>query len=214
LLRVSAPINFGTMSLIPWIPEFLAKYEKVRISLRLVDERIDPLAERLDLAILAGRQPDSSHLSRRLAISSLILVASPAYIARQGAPERLDSIAGHDFVLFSSDLGSEAWSLDGPEGRVDVMVSGRVNVKGPHAELSAALSGLGIALLPAAITVPYIERGELVHVLPAYGRQGGMITAVFPPNRHQPAALRAFVDFLVAKMAEHKSEQLLLAGRP
>jgi len=213
LLRVSAPINFGTMSLIPWISEFLDAHQKVRISLRLVDERIDPLAERLDLAILAGPQPDSSHLSRRLAVSSLILVASPAYIARRGVPERLDSIAAHDFVLFSSDLGSETWSLDGPEGRVEVTVSGRVNVRGPHAELSAALCGLGIALLPAVVTAPYIETGELVQVLRGYGRQGGTITAVFPANRHQPAALRALLDFLVARMAEREPARPFLAGR-
>ena len=213
LLRISAPINFGTMLLIPWIAEFLDAHRKVRISLRLVDEQIDPLAERLDLAILTGRQPDSSHLSRRLAVSSLILVASPAYIARKGTPKGLASLADHDFVLFSSDQGSETWTLDGPEGRVDVTVSGRVHVKGPHAELRAALCGLGIALLPTAVTAPYIERGELVQVVPEYGRHDGTITAVFPANRHQPAALRAFLDFLVAKMAERESSRPLHAGR-
>ncbi|TCU41378.1 LysR family transcriptional regulator [Rhizobium azibense] len=213
LLRVSAPINFGTMSLIPWISEFLDAHKQVRISLRLVDDKIDPLAERLDLAILTGPQPDSSYRSRRLAASSLILVASPAYVARRGAPERLDSLVAHDFVLFSSDLGKEAWSLDGPEGRVEITVSGRVNVKGPHAELSAALCGLGIALLPAVVTAPYIETGELVQVLPGYGRQSGTITAVFPANRHQPAALRALLDFLVARMAEREPARPFLAGQ-
>jgi len=212
LLRISAPINFGTMLLSPWVAEFLEAHPKIRISLRLVDDQIDPLAERLDLAILTGRQPDSSHLSRRLSASSLILVASPAYIARRGKPEGLKSLATHDFVLFSSDKGSETWSLDGPEGRVDVTVSGRVHVKGPHAELRAALCGLGIAMLPTAVTAPYIERGELEQVLPGYGRHDGTITAVFPANRHQPAALRAFLDFLVAKMAERESSRPLLSG--
>jgi DNA-binding transcriptional LysR family regulator len=214
LLRVAAPINFGTMSLIPWISEFLERHEKVRISLRLVDEHVDPLAERLDLAILAGRQPDSSHLSRRLAVSSLILVAGPDYVERRGVPQTLGDVGAHDFVLFASDRGSETWGLDGPEGRAEVAVSGRINVKGPHAELSAALAGLGIALLPAAVTAPYIETGELVQVLPDYGRQGGVITAVFPANRHQPAALRAFLDLLVAKTAQKPAARPFLAGRP
>lgn len=214
LLRVAAPINFGTMSLIPWISEFLERHEKVRISLRLVDHHIDPLAERLDVAILAGRQPDSSHLSRQLAVSSLILVASPRYLGRRGTPDTLEAVGAHDFVLFTSDRGSETWTLDGPGGEVEVLVSGRINVQGPHAELGAALSGLGIALLPAAVTTPYIEMGELTRVLPDYGRRGGVITAVFPANRHQPAALRAFLDFLVAKMAEKPSARRTFgAGR-
>ena len=213
LLRVAAPINFGTMSLIPWISEFLERHEKVRISLRLVDQHVDPLAERVDIAILAGRQPDSSHLSRRLAVSSLILVASPGYVERRGMPEALEAVGAHDFVLFTSDRGTETWVLDGPEGQVEVTVPGRINVQGPHAELSAALCGLGIALLPAAVTTPYIETGELVQVLPGFGRQGGMITAVFPANRHQPAALRTFLDFLVAKTAEKPPARPFLAGR-
>lgn len=207
LLRVSAPINFGTMLLIPWIAEFLNAHPKVRISLRLADEPIDPLAEGLDLAILTGPQPDSSHLSRRLAASSLILVASPAYLARRGVPEGMDSVVDHDFVLFSSDRESEKWSLDGPEGRAEITVSGRIHVRGPHAELRAALCGLGIALLPAAVTAPYIAAGELVQVLPDYGRRGGTVTAVYPANRHQPAALRAFLDFLVAQTAGRESAQ-------
>lgn len=214
LLRMTAPINFATMSLIPWISEFLEKHDKVRISLRLVDHAVDPIEERVDLAILAGRQPDSSYLSRRLGTSSLILVASPAYLSRHSAPVTLADAASHHFVLFSSDRSSETWTLDGPEGRVEIAAAGRINVSGPHAELSAALAGLGIALLPAAVTMPYIEAGELVQVLPTYGRQGGSISAVFPANRHQPAVLRAFLDFLVAKMTERPRAKPFLTFRP
>lgn len=214
LLRITAPINFATMSLIPWISEFLDQHGKVRISLRLVDHAVDPIVERVDLAILAGRQPDSSYLSRLLGTSSLILVASPAYLSRHPEPTTLADTGSHHFVLFSSDRNSETWTLDGPEGRVEIEVAGRINVSGPHAELSAALAGLGIALLPAAVTMPYIAAGELVQVLPTYGRQGGTISAVFPANRHQPAALRAFLDFLVAKMAERPPAKPFLAGGP
>jgi DNA-binding transcriptional LysR family regulator len=91
--------------------------------------------------------------------------------------------------------------LDGPRGRVELEVSGRICVNGPHAELSAALSGLGIALLPAGAVATYLDAGELAQVLPDYGREGGVISAIFPANRHQPAALRAFLDFLAAKMS-------------
>jgi DNA-binding transcriptional LysR family regulator len=204
LLRVTAPITFATMSFIPWMREFLSLYPNVRIALRLTDTAIDPLDERADLAILTGQQPDSTYLTRRLGLSSMILVASPAYLKDRSAPRSLDDLARHDFVLFTSDQGEEVWDLDGPDGRVEVGVKGRMSVTGPHAELSAALSGLGIAILPDVITQPYLDEGSLVRVLPAYGRKGGSINAVFPANRHQPAALRALLDFLAEKMEQQR----------
>ncbi|MGO1080066.1 LysR family transcriptional regulator [Inquilinus sp. CA228] len=210
LVRVTAPINFATMALIPWLPEFLAMHPAVRIALRLTDEAVDPLDVRADLAILTGRRPDSSFLTRRLGASRLILVASPAYLGRTSEPRRLADLKDHEFILFTSDAGTETWPLDGPKGRVQVEVTGRISVRGPHAELSAALSGLGIAILPEAITRPYLDSGDLVHLLPDYGREGGEINAVFPANRHQPAALRALLDFLASKMAERSPPRPLL----
>jgi DNA-binding transcriptional LysR family regulator len=201
LLRVSAPINFATMNLISWVSEFLRTYEKVRMSLWLTDTAVDPIDGGVDVAILTGRQPSSTYLSRLLGSTSLILVASPEYLARRPAPASIDAASEHDFILFSSDRGSETWSLDGPDGPLEVQVTGRINVTGPHAELLAALSGLGIALLPSVVVAPYLASGELVCVLPDYGREGGMISAVFPANRHQPTALREFLEFLVARGA-------------
>lgn len=204
LLRVTAPITFATMSFIPWMREFLSLHPSVRIALRLTDTAVDPLDERADLAILTGKQPDSTYLTRRLGLSSMILVASPAYLRDHPAPRSLGDLARHDFVLFTSERGEELWALDGPDGRVEVEVRGRINVTGPHAELSAALSGLGIAILPDAMTQRYVDEGTLVRVLPAYGRKGGSINAVFPANRHQPAALRALLDFLAEKMGQQR----------
>lgn len=85
---------------------------------------------------------------------------------------------------------------------------GTRSCQGAYAELRAALAGLGVALLPMAVTIPYIKAGELVQVLPDYGRHGGTITAVFPANRHQPAALRVLLDFLVTRMASAGSRNL------
>jgi DNA-binding transcriptional LysR family regulator len=200
LLRVSAPINFATLMLIPALPEFLAAHPKVRVALRLSDAPLDPLETRSDLAILTGRQPDSRHVTRRLGTSSLVLVASPDYLRGRPAPHDLSDLVHHDFVLFASERGVERWTLDGPDGPAELEVRGRLSVVGPHAELSAALAGLGIALLPDVVTRRYVGAGSLERILPAYGREGGVINAVFPANRHRQPALRAFLDFLVARM--------------
>lgn len=205
LLSISVPTGFAVASLMPWLPDFLGRYPAVRLALRFVETPVDPLDLGVDLAILTGPQPDSSYMIRQLGTSRLVLVASPAYLQRAGVPASVSALADHDAILFKSSEAREEWTLTGPEGPVTVAVAGRVSVVGAFAELSAARAGLGIALLPEPTVSPFLEDGSLVRVLPEYGVGGGVISAVFPANRHQSAALRAFIDFLAEKISGQRT---------
>lgn len=200
-LRVVAPVAFGTRTLLGWIAEFLELYGEVRIELKLRDESTDPLNARADIVFRTGRLPNSSLIARKLGSSRLILVASPAYLGRKGRPERIEDMERHDCVVFGPSLDSEVWRLHGPEGWLDLPVSGRIAVEGSHAELQTALAGLGIALLPLALTSAHMREGRLEQVLPDYGVDGGELHAVYASNRHMSSALRAFLDFIAMKAA-------------
>ena len=62
--------------------------------------------------------------------------------------------------------------------------------------ISAALAGLGVALVPERLAKPLILSRSLVHVLPKYGDKGSGIFAVYPSRKNQPASLRVFLDFV------------------
>lgn len=203
-LRIAAPIAFGTRSLIGWIAEFLAQYEQVRIELKLTDEPIDPIDARVNLAFRTDRLSNSSQIARKLGSTRLILLASPAYLDRRGTPERIEDLEHHDCIIFGPSLDAEVWRLEGPQGRRDIPVTGRIAVEGSHAELQAALAGLGVALLPLALTATHLRSGELRRVLPDYGIDRGELHVVYPSNRHVPASLRAFLDFVVDKSTTRK----------
>jgi len=66
LLKVTAPVSFGTRQLAPAIADYLVAYPNVTIDLSLHDQYLDLLEERLDLAIRLGHLPDSSLISRKL----------------------------------------------------------------------------------------------------------------------------------------------------
>lgn len=200
-LRIAAPVAFGTRSLIGWIAEFLLHHDKVRIELKLGDDPIDPIDARVDLAFRTGRLPNSTQITRKLASTRLVLVASPAYLNRHGIPARVDQLDQHDCIIFGPSLDAEIWHLQGPDGHHDIPVTGRIAVTGSHAELQAALAGMGIALLPLALTASHLRSGDLRQVLPDYGVDGGALHVVYPSNRHMPASLRAFLDFIVQKAA-------------
>ena len=69
-----------------------------------------------------------------------------------------------------------------------------------------ALSGAGIAMIHDLFAVPYMERGELVQILPEWSTPPVVASAVFPGRRLMPAHTRAFVDALVAKFADKECQ--------
>ena len=63
----------------------------------------------------------------------------------------------------------------------------------------AAVRGLGIALVPSLAVQGYLERGELVAVLPDVLRADGRVALVYPERELVAPPVRAFVDWLVAR---------------
>jgi len=75
-------------------------------------------------------------------------------------------------------------------------VTGPMEVNSPHATLRAALSGIGVALIPDFIARKPIESGELVTLFNDYIPTDRGIYAVYPHRRYLPAKVRIFVDYL------------------
>lgn len=198
-LRVTAPVELGTRYLMDWIAEFLATADNVRIELILRDGLVDLVQERIDVAFRTGRLESSSYVARRIGPTRRILIASPSYLRKRGMPRQIADLRQHDCVVFGSSLEHAVWRLNGPNGRREVAVSGRIAVDGGRAALKAALAGLGIALLPTGLAADDVKAGRLLTVLPRYSVDGGGLYVVYPSNRHMPVALRMFVDFAIAR---------------
>ena len=102
-LRVTAPAGFGRRHVAPLVPQFVADHPEVSISLNLSDRVVDLVNEGFDCAIRVGDLPDSSLVSVRLADNQRLCVASPAYLARRGAPAHPNDIAKHECLTLSSE---------------------------------------------------------------------------------------------------------------
>ena len=92
LIRISAPVVFGRLHLLPTLGRLAANYPDLAIDLSLTDSAVDLIDEGIDLAIRIGRLTDSRLVARRLCANTRILVASPAYLLRHGSPARLDDL--------------------------------------------------------------------------------------------------------------------------
>ena len=202
-IRVAASASFFEYFDMGWVSAFLAAHPLVQIDFVLSDLPADLIADRVDVAFHIGALEDSSYVARRIFTSYGGLLASPAYIAANGAPRDLRELSEHECVTQPPATGSFAtWRLQGPDGsEEDVRVRGRFSSNTHVALREAACAGLGIVALPAILTSAELASGRLVPVLPQYVRAGRGMSVVYPSRQQRPLAVTAFVDMAVEKLS-------------
>ena len=195
-LLVSAPAGFGRRHVAPLLPSFLAEHRDVTVHLNLNDRVVDVVSEGVDVAIRIGSLSDSSLVSVKLADNQRVLVASPAYLKRHGAPATVAELARHNCLAISSEGSQRGWTLRDGARLVTLKVAGNM-VCNDGAVLHAwALAGKGLAWRSMWEVGGDIAAGRLCTVLDQCAAPGNDIHAVFGQRRHLPLRIRAFVDFL------------------
>jgi len=207
VLKVSIATVFGLDYVLPLLPVFLARHPKIRIDWQLDNRHVDLISEGYDAAIGRGAELTPGTVSKTLAQVRIIAVASPAYIQGRPAPQSLQDLASHDLIdmrsartgrivqwVFSDDQGNEAAS---PVGE-------RMAFNDPGALCRAAALGLGIAFVPSSHALPYLDRGELLRLLPAWHAEGGPVSIYYANRQFLPAKTRAFVDYVAESFRSRK----------
>ena len=202
-LRINIPVVFGRRYIAPTLPEFLERYPEVRVELQVTDHYVDLIEDGADLAIRIGGLTNASFIARKLVSIRRVLVASPAYLERHGAPTTPEDLADHNCLQFRVHPGETVWELVGEEGTVKVRVGGNMVSNNVEAINTAMLNGGGIALLPTWVTGKDVQRGDAVVLLPGYRPDRpdmeAAAYAVYPYNRNLSAKVRAYIDFIAEK---------------
>ena len=198
-IRLTTSVNFGTRQVTPAIASFLARHAQVKFDVSLSDRIVDIIEEGFDLAIRIGRTGAQNLVARKLGEARLVLCASPAYIARHGAPATPEDLARHNCLTYEYAL-RDAWTFRDAAGRErTVRVAGSLNSNNGDLNAAAAVQGVGIALEPDFIVDSELKSGKLVPVLESFEAPASPIYAVYPSRRFLPEKVRAFVDFLVER---------------
>ncbi len=199
LLRVNAPMSFGTIKLAPVVAEFMERYGELQIQLVLSDEQVDPLQEGIDVVLRIAELESSSLIARKLMPIPRSLCASPGYLSRRGEPKHPDELRDHDCLAYGYLSTGNQWKLTGKDG--DHWINPRWTLCANNAEVlrEAALRGRGIALLPDFVMADALQRGALRPILTDYSSPPTALYAVYPPTRHLAVKVRVFIDFLVER---------------
>src|SRR5262245_41166855 len=202
LLRVNAPMSFGTLHLGPALAEFMEKYAELQIQLTLSDEQIDAVHEGFDVTLRIAELASSSLIARRLLGVARVFCASPAYVERHGAPEHPKDLKNHQCLTYGFLATGNQWKLVGPDGEHWIPVPWKLCANNAEVLEQAALKGNGIALLPTFIAAAALSAGDLVPVLERYRAPDIALYAIYPPTRHLSSKVRLFIDFLVPRFSD------------
>lgn len=201
-LRITCGTAFGNHLLLPALGEFRDRHPGIVIELGSTDRMVDLVAEQIDVAIRTGQLGDSSLVARRICESRRVICASPAYLARHGAPEVPADLARHNCMTVTTVPHLHAWPFVTPEGINRMMVSGDFMSDSADALRAMAISGQGIIRLARFLVAADLAAGRLVQLLGAFEHPEVFpISAVMPPGRHRAPRVRAFVEFLVEKFS-------------
>ena len=195
--------------LAPMVAQWHAGYPKLMLDVS-IDAYAAARVDEFDVTIMiAGEDFDANIVARPLLHGEAIVVASPAYLARRGLPQEPQDLLQHDHLR---DAGLAARSqmgpgrklrlhaLDGslPAQEVDMPVV--LQSVSTELLLRAAVDGAGVAVTSRLLAEEHLERGELVHILPAWIFSRYTLYAAMPSGRMLPARTKVFLDFLTERM--------------
>ncbi|WDE09298.1 LysR family transcriptional regulator [Thalassomonas viridans] len=197
-LAITAPLAFDTGLVTPLIAELLREYPKLEPELTFTDERLDLLTHKLDLAISVGMQKDSSYHAILLGHISSILVASPEFIARHGtiSPETLPQLP-----LITLPWQQGKTKVEKKNNSLALTSTAVVKINTSLGAMSAAINGLGVALVPKILVNQAISDGRLQQVLPDYNGEHRQVYALHSYQQQLPLVIRLLVERLKLRFA-------------
>ncbi|HEY5797826.1 MAG TPA: LysR family transcriptional regulator [Bosea sp. (in: a-proteobacteria)] len=200
LLRITAPLAFGRRHVTPLVAEFLDRHPEVQVELVLADRNLDLIDEDLHLAVRIGPLANSRFVARKIGEIRRLLVASPDYLRRRGAPAAPADIAAHDTIASVAANQGLTWRFGGAGGEARVVVTPRFIVNEIEAVLIAARAGRGLARPLSYQVAEDLESGALLRLLADYEPPPLPVQLVVPGGRHLAPKVRAFLDHAVERL--------------
>ena len=205
MLRISMPTTYGHYRVLPLLAEFRERYPDVQVEIHLSNRNIDFADEGYDLAIRVRNPADSNLIARKLEDAELVLVATPGYLKRAGIPTTPEQLLQHDCIQFELPSTGRRipWPLHIDGEVVELATTGGYCCSDDVLGIvTLARGGAGVVQTYRYIVAEDIRRGTLIELMPQFGGTSRPFILLYPHARHLSQRVRAFVDFLVGRMAE------------
>ena len=217
LVKLAAPLSFGTRWVAPILPKFFRRYPDIAVELHLTDAQTDLIGDGFDAALRIAVMKDSSLVARLIVPVRRFVVASPGYIARHGRPRHPRDLASHQCLSYANRAKHDVWRFThlktGEESAVTP--DGQLRVTSVEALLPTVLEGLAITELPEFVATQYFAEKQLEPILADWSLPEGGLYFVTPTARARPAKVSALADFVIAELADARwSAEAVMGWKP
>jgi DNA-binding transcriptional LysR family regulator len=204
LVKLSAPLSFGTRWVAPLLPEFFRRCPDIAVDLHLTDAHIDLIGEGFDAAIRIAVMEDSSLVARLIVPVRRFVVASPTYIARYGRPQHPHELGAHRCLSYLNRAKRDLWRFTHRKTGEECRITPTGPLRGTTIEalLPTVLEGLAITELPEFAATRYFREQQLEPILADWRLPEGGMYFVTPTARARPAKVSALADFLIAELSD------------
>ncbi|HEY4316652.1 MAG TPA: LysR family transcriptional regulator [Herbaspirillum sp.] len=198
VLKLYSQMSFGQFQLPRFLPSYGTAFPDVTLDVTLSDRGVDLVEEGFDVGIYNLMQTfGNGMIVRQLAITHVILCASPDYIQRFGLPQTPTDLSRHACLSYAFEYLRDHWTLCGPEGDVEIEVKSKMVSNNSDLLSHCGQAGMGIVLRPTFTLGDDLKSGRLVRVLPRYHAKVFKVALVYPSRRLLSATVRSFVDFMM-----------------
>lgn len=194
-LRITAIPDLASAVLVEAVTRFTARWPSIGVELVLTPSLLDIARERIDLALRVQlTAPRSATLvTRRVGTIAVQLFAAPTYLARRGAPRRLQELVEHDAIEFRGAAPLRpAATLTSP-----LPSRRRITCDDMRFAQQLVRSGVGIGALPTFLVHEDLISGALVRVLPRSTLGEAAVHLVRPTRKHVPRRVLLFRDLVL-----------------
>ncbi len=207
IMRMTSSVAYGQICLTPLLPRLREEFPDLKLELQLTDERVDLVANRIDLAIRLGHRIDGDVIATKLINTRYRVCASPGYLEQHGPIEHPTALSRHRCLLFRIPSFNSTWIARNASGQeIIVPVDGDIVISSVQALHQCALNDMGPVLLADWMVDDDIRNGRLIDVLPGYTMSGAhshtAAWLVYPSRRHLPYKVRVIIDFLKSEFSD------------
>lgn len=196
-LRITAPRTFVDAEIGQSLIDFGQQHPELSLEIVSDDRFVDLVEEGFDVAIRITRLEDSTLIARKLDDFQVLICAAPDFLEKVGPIAHPSDLSKVPCILDTNGRSYSNWRFIEPDGSsFTVPVSGPIEVNSPLASVRAAVSGIGVALVPDFIARPKVATGELVTLFDDFLPRDRGIYAIYPHRRYLPAKVRTLVDYL------------------
>jgi len=198
-IRISAGEHAANSILLPALSKFLPRYPDIKVEISVEHSLIDIVAERFDAGVRSGEQVAKDMIAVRIGPDTrMAVVGAPSYFAKRPPPKTPQDLTAHNCINLRLPTrgGLYAWEFEKAGRELNVRVEGQLTLNGTSQMLDAALSGLGLAVVPQDLVRPHLAQGSLKRVLDDWCPLYSGYHLYYPSRRQHSPAFALLVDAL------------------